>query len=151
MKSSAGAMAVIALLLLVGCGVKERGPGVTPPAPVSTGNLPAGIVLTANKKFLVHPSNGDLKVGKMTVVYNVTTTALEPLGTLDYSYDVKYLMPDMPTMPVTPAEIRVLGAGQVSVTYDINMGGLWKFDVNVLKAGAVVDTLSYSFNVPDRT
>lgn len=130
--------------------MKEHSPGGTNPQPVtSAGELPAGVVFTKDKKFLIRPSMSDFKVGAMTVTYNVVTPELDAAASPVYVLAVKYIMPTMPTMPVTPPDIKQVGPGKTQVTYDINMGGAWRIDITVMKDGAAADTYSYSFDVPE--
>ena len=148
--SKFGAVVLLAALVLIGCGVKDR-PTVkaTPPAPLSGGNLPTEVLATKDKKFFVRPSTRDVQVGEISILYKLATQELDLPSAPDYSFQVRYWMPTMPEMPVTPAKVEMLAPGQVRVTYDISMGGLWEFTLEVLKSGVAVDSLTYSYDVPE--
>lgn len=135
-------------LVLFGCGVKER-ELQGQPSPVVGGNLPEGVWTTEDKKFLVRPSSHTFELGEFTVTYKFVTSDIDLPSPPDYTFTVHYWMPDMPEMPVTPAKIEVVSPGQVKITYDISMGGLWKATLNIQKNGTQVDTLTYSYKVPE--
>lgn len=143
---------VIVLLLsvigLFGCGAKDKPIGSGQPN-ILSGDLPQGVVSTKERKFLIRPSTNDFQVGEVTVLYKIVTHEIDLPSSPEYSFEVKYWMPEMPEMPVTPAKIEAPASGQFKVTYDISMGGLWEITLTVKKHGSAVDSLTYSFTVPE--
>lgn len=141
-------MQALIVLCLVSCGVKEAPSGNSNPQ-VAPGNTPIeGVLLTSEKKFLVKPSRTDFIVKEqLTVVYQIVDKNLEELNP-ETNLTVKYLMPNMPAMPVTPAKIVREGKGRFAVTYHISMEGPWDFLLSIEEAGVVLDTLKFSYEVP---
>ncbi len=137
------------LSMIIGCGVRDRAPTNGIVSPVASGNLPAGVWTTKEKKFLVRPSTAGFGVGEQTVVYKIVTSQIDVVTSSDFSIEVKYGMPAMPQMPVTPVKIDFTKPGEIQVVYDISMGGDWECNILFLKNGAEIDRLTYSFNVPD--
>lgn len=136
-------------LVVLGCGVKEREPTQGQSSPVVVGNLPEGVWTTKEKKLLVRPSSPTFEVGETTVTYKFVTSEMDLPSSPDYTFEIHYWMPTMPEMPVTPAKIEVASPGHVKVTYNISMGGLWEVTLTVHRNGNEVDTLTYSYNVPE--
>lgn len=135
--------------LPLACGVKEKTPGSNQFPVVTSGELPAGIVVTKGKKFLVRSSASEISSGQVTILYKVVTDGMDLLSASEYTIDVQYLMPEMPEMAVTPAKIELPTPGQVKVTYDISMGGRWDITLKFLKGGTVVDTILFSYDAKD--
>lgn len=133
---------------VLSCGVKEKPIGSGQPN-ILSGDLPKGVVSTKERKFLVRPSTSDFQVGEVTILYKIVTDEIDLPSTPEYSFEVKYRMPEMPEMPVTPATIQIPSSGQFKVTYDISMGGLWEVTLTVKKHGSTIDSLTYSFTVPE--
>lgn len=140
---------LVFVALSMGCGVKDRPSTNDTFSPVASGNLPTGVWTTQEKKFLIHPSKPGFAIGEQTVVYKIMTSSMDLVSTPDYSLQLKYGMPAMPQMPVTPAKIEFSKPGEIQVGYDISMGGDWEFILSIFKNGVEVDKLIYSFNVPD--
>ncbi len=138
---------LILALLVLSCGVKDRGILQEPVVP--SGDLPSGLVATKEKKFLIRPSLNAFPVAEVPVTYRVVTNELVPLDSSVYSIQVKYWMPSMPDMPVTPAKIENLSSGEVKITYDISMSGPWEIELSIVKDGRVADTWIYLFEVQD--
>jgi hypothetical protein len=139
---------LVSSFLVFGCGVKPRDVGNNTQNQGGTGSAPPGALSTQGGKFYARPDSSDYRAGEeVAIVYNIVTTELEPVNK-DYSYTAKYWMPDMPQMPVTPAKIDTPDVGKLRVTYDISMGGDWKFEIGISKNGQPVDVLGYAVTVP---
>lgn len=139
---------LLSVIGLFGCGVKDKPIGSGQPS-ILSGDLPTGVVSTKGRKFLIRPSTNDFQVGEVMILYKIVTDEIDLPSTPEYSFAVKYWMPEMPEMPVTPAKIETIAAGRLQVTYDISMGGLWEIILTVKKHGSTIDSLSYSLTVPE--
>ena len=140
---------LIAIPLIISCGVKPRDAGTNPLNLPGTkgGNLPSGTLVSKESKFFAYPSKQTYEVGEEKIIYSIVTQSLEPFPK-DYLVTVKYWMPEMPDMPVTPTTPTYPESGKVQVVYDISMGGTWAFELYLSKAGGSSDVLSYTAEVP---
>jgi hypothetical protein len=147
---------LLVLFFLSSCGVKEREPVNTAPAiQTQDKDLPAAVMYTANKKFLVKSSVEQIQVGDenksyvFQIDYAVSTTALIPL-TDNYLVEVKYGMPSMPQMKIRPAVISYPEVGKVSVIYAIDMAQDWRMEIKISKKdGTLEDTITYNYYIPE--
>ena len=110
-------------VLILSCGVKDRRV-LDNQQGVVTGAFPEAIFWTKQKKLLTLAAKNQFSVGNVTIAYKTFTEDLELVSGLGYSTSVKYRMPEMPEMPVTPAIIEQSPNGEAKVTYEISMGGL---------------------------
>lgn len=141
---------LLVLPLLLSCGVKERGTEKSNPPQVTQGQeVPEGVWVGKNKKFLLKASRSDFQQDPLFKVnYTVTTADLNPLG-VGEELKIKYWMPIMPAMPVTPVGIKKQDGTQYEVTYDISMGGEWEFILTLMKDAKEVDSFTYRVKVPE--
>ena len=133
-------LAVFLGVTLFSCGVKE--PSISGSSPqVGTGGVEE-VLVSAEKKFLFHPSRLDCTVDpQFGVTYQIVDRNLEDLGA-GIALKVKYSMPEkMPQMPVTAAKIERVGPSKFRVTYDLSMVGKWEFLLSLEEGTQVVDSL----------
>lgn len=136
--------------VLVSCGVKDRTEvtGAASPA-VQNQDLPAGVWVSKNKTAVLRADRNDFKPDpQFKVSYTVLSNALVALDA-SVKIKVKYWMPSMPSMPVTPAVIVQSEPTKYLVTYDISMGKEWEFILSFEKDGKEIDSFTYRVQVPE--
>ncbi len=138
-------------LVLASCGVKDpvkEGSGAQPLG--SDPTLVPGLLVSVNKQYLARPSQlhfvSDPQINRVT--YRFMQSDLRALPA-DTAFVVRYAMPEMPAMPVTAAVVQVLPDGDLQVDYEISMGGLWEFYIDLYVAGTLKDTFKYLDRVPE--
>jgi hypothetical protein len=150
---------VLALALVIGCGVKEKPSQPSPvspapeaqptespgPRPESPGALPTDVYWTKDKKFLVYLSKTAFKVGNETVTVRLLSPLLVSLPS-SQMVRFSYRMPEM-AHGVTPVVVEKKTAEETLVTYHISMRGLWEFTFEIIKDGKVEDTLVHTYTV----
>lgn len=140
---------ILVLSLLSACGVKDAPKGLPPAAIQPGGALPEGIWLSQNKTVFLKASRNDFEQSsKFELTYTIVSKELLPLEK-EIQFKVKYWMPSMPAMPVTPVVISPKENSQFLVTYDISMGGDWEFVLSFEKDGKEFDSFTYQVQVPE--
>ncbi len=139
---------LVLCLLNLSCSVKARPIG-NEQLGVVTGTFPEAIFWTQQRKFLVLASKNQFSVGDVTVSYKAYTEDLQLVSDPAFSFSIGYRMPEMPDMPVKPADKEQSSNGETKVIYEISMGGLWEITLTINKDGVPVDSVTYSFMVPE--
>ena len=125
--------ALLVLLVTTHCGVKPHPTVALSGTDVAFGGggLPAHVFYTDAKKFLVHVTQPPLTVGQMSIEYHWTDLKLHPIRAQECSFEVRYVMPSMPSMFTTTAILTDLSSGNLAVLYTFSMGGLWNLKVSI--------------------
>ncbi len=141
---------VAALVLLAGCGVKKNDAVTTPVVPQALAvSTPKGLFVGKTGKYVLAASSMNfIPREDNAIVYRIATADLDPLNAPEYSLQIEYDMPSMKMEGLT-LSMKNLPDGKIEVTYEgIAHGGEWEVRFKIVRAGQVLDTISYRVTVP---